>query len=202
MAVKGHYSFSHPDDCVSLHQFEGGYCGLSRVETNAVNACYLLSNRVFKQYSNIKQFEQKVFGTNPWLSEFVRTAQPLFPKPLTISQISFERKQAIHAGVFMVGDSAGLIHPLCGNGMAMALRAANIWSTLYRRYKSEDWSRSRLEARYTTEWRQNFSSRLHAGSIIQRVLLNNITARLGFGLLKAWPASIPWIISKTHGKPF
>jgi len=30
----------------------------------------------------------------------------------------------------MIGDTAGLIHPLCGNGMAMAIHSAKIASEL------------------------------------------------------------------------
>ncbi|WP_317129550.1 NAD(P)/FAD-dependent oxidoreductase [Flavobacterium zepuense] len=30
----------------------------------------------------------------------------------------------------MIGDTAGLIHPLCGNGMAMALHSAKIAAEL------------------------------------------------------------------------
>src|SRR5690606_37597063 len=38
LAVKGHYkNESYPDNTVSLHNFNGGYCGLSKTETGAVN---------------------------------------------------------------------------------------------------------------------------------------------------------------------
>ncbi len=41
LAVKSHYDYDFPEDTVALHNFNGGYCGLSKTETNAVNACYL-----------------------------------------------------------------------------------------------------------------------------------------------------------------
>jgi 2-polyprenyl-6-methoxyphenol hydroxylase-like FAD-dependent oxidoreductase len=48
-----------------------------------------------------------------------------FEKPLTISQVSFEEK-CIENHIIMIGDTAGLIHPLCGNGMAMAIHSAKL----------------------------------------------------------------------------
>jgi hypothetical protein len=47
-----------------------------------------------------------------------------FEKPLTISQVSFEEKKCENH-IIMIGD-AGLIHPLCGNGMAMAIHSAKL----------------------------------------------------------------------------
>ena len=40
LGVKAHYQADIPDDQVSLHNFEGGYCGLSRVE-NGTRECLL-----------------------------------------------------------------------------------------------------------------------------------------------------------------
>src|SRR6187431_3173880 len=37
LAVKAHYSGEFPDDLVGLHNFDGGYCGVSKVENNVVN---------------------------------------------------------------------------------------------------------------------------------------------------------------------
>ena len=37
LSVKAHYSGDFPNDLVGLHNFEGGYCGISKVEDNAIN---------------------------------------------------------------------------------------------------------------------------------------------------------------------
>ena len=42
LAVKAHYKADFPEDLVALHNFKGGYCGLSKVESNHVNAFILL----------------------------------------------------------------------------------------------------------------------------------------------------------------
>jgi 2-polyprenyl-6-methoxyphenol hydroxylase-like FAD-dependent oxidoreductase len=45
----------------------------------------------------------------------------------------------------MIGDTAGLIHPLCGNGMAMAIHSAKIVSKLRGLFYDEVKSRTELE---------------------------------------------------------
>lgn len=48
LAVKGHYSGDFPNDVVALHNFKGGYCGITKVENNAINMCYLADLKSFK----------------------------------------------------------------------------------------------------------------------------------------------------------
>jgi flavin-dependent dehydrogenase len=37
LAVKSHYKGDFPNDLVGLHNFKGGYCGVSKVENNAIS---------------------------------------------------------------------------------------------------------------------------------------------------------------------
>ncbi|GHC50394.1 NAD(P)/FAD-dependent oxidoreductase [Ulvibacter litoralis] len=202
LAVKAHYKADFSNDTVGLHNFKGGYCGLSRTETNAVNACYLTTYESFKRFGNIPDFEAAVLSKNPHLKQFYNTATPLFEKPLTISQISFQVKQPVEHHIFMVGDSAGLIHPLCGNGMAMAIHSAKIFAETYLKHrKNGTKDREALENTYTLLWNQTFLKRLHTGRKIQKLLLHPTATSVGFSVAKLFPSIVPSIIKKTHGAP-
>ena len=202
LAVKAHYEFDLRKDTVALHNFEGGYCGLSKTETHAVNACYLTTYASFKKYGAIDDFQEKVLSENPYLNQFFKQAVPLFDKPLTISQISFQKKQPIKEHIFMVGDSAGLIHPLCGNGMAMAIHSAKLVSDLLSEaIKQHTVDRQTLEKKYKAAWQQTFANRLATGRRIQRLLQNPTATAFGFQIAQLFPAIVPAIIRKTHGNP-
>ena len=202
LAVKNHFEYSFPDDLVALHNFNGGYCGLSKTETNAVNACYLTTFKSFKKYNGIEDFQKKEMSKNPFLKQFFNEAIPIFKKPLTISQISFQKKEPIENHIFMLGDSAGLIHPLCGNGMAMAIKSAQIFSELFlKKFQRENFDRTEMEREYSEKWQREFSSRLKSGRLIQKVLLNPFASKLAFGIAKTVPSLLPKIIEKTHGIP-
>ena len=207
LGVKAHYRADIPPDQVSLHNFDGGYCGLSQVEGGIVNACYLAHYRSFKQYKNVGEFQAYVLRKNPFLNHFFANATPLFDKPLVISQISFARKKPVENHVLMCGDTAGLIHPLCGNGMAMAIHSAKILSELIETHCQPQvadratFDRAALEKQYTLAWTDEFNRRLTAGRALQYVLQSPLATSIVMKGVQLTPGILPLIIKQTHGNP-
>ncbi len=201
LAVKAHYDYDFPEEKVALHNFEGGYCGLSKVESGAVNACYLTTFKSFKKVGAIDDFQKEVMASNKHLKHFFDNAKMLFEKPLSISQISFEKKNSVERHMFMLGDSAGLIHPLCGNGMAMAIHSAKLFSELFlTAFQNKTFDRAMLERNYQEKWNETFQKRLQAGRRIQSLLLHPTTAHIGLKIAQLMPSIVPRIIKRTHGE--
>ena len=203
LAVKAHYKLdTYPDNMVSLHNFEGGYCGLSKTETGAVNVCYLASYDSFKDYKSIDSYKEEVLCKNPQLKSFFDQAVPLFETDLSIAQVSFDKKSLVEDHILMLGDAAGLIHPLCGNGMAMAFHSAKLASeSILKYYNPKSFSRKDIEKEYINKWNRQFKSRMKIGSILQKILLKPGLAEASQNLIKIVPSLLPFIITKTHGKP-
>ena len=202
LAVKAHYSGYFPNDLVGLHNFNGGYCGVSKVENNSLNICYIVNYDYFKKHKNIDDFQSIEMYKNPVLKQIFENSKLLFEKPLTISQISFEKKETVYNHILMIGDSAGLIHPLCGNGMAMAIHGAKIASELILDFLSNKIkSRKELENSYTNEWNANFKKRLSYGRLLSQVLQHEKYTAFLMRFLVIFPWVLTTIIKKTHGKP-
>lgn len=202
LAVKAHYSGNIDNDLVSLHNFKGGYCGVSKVENNIINICYLADYATFKQYKNIEDYQQNILYKNKHLKSVFENSKLLFDKPITISQISFDKKQPVENHLLMIGDTAGLIHPLCGNGMAMAIHSAKIASELIVDYYSgKIISRELLEKTYTKQWYKHFGKRLFMGRILAQILTNKTITNVLFAIVASFPEIMPAIIKQTHGKP-
>lgn len=200
LAVKRHFAGDFPDDLVALHNFKGGYCGVSKVEEGRINVCYLADYAAFKQYKNIERFEQEVVYKNPHLSHCFQTFQSLFEAPLTISQVSFAEKERVHEHVLMSGDSAGMIHPLCGNGMGMAIGSAQLLSALVLRYLGGEFSsRSELEVSYKQQWQQQYRKRLLAGRAFSALFARNNMFDHAVSILTRVPVVLPFFIRQTHG---
>ena len=202
LGVKTHIKFSkHPVNTVGVHAFRGGYGGVSKTESGVVNFCYLAHYNEFKKYSNIDEFNSEVVCENPFLNELLTDGEPLFKKPLSIAQISFESKEAVSHHILMCGDAAGLIHPLCGNGMAMAIHSGKIAATLICRYLEEpSFSRANLEKEYRIAWKSQFSSRLWWGRKLQSALLNPFLSDSLFHIFSSSRVLTTSVIRKTHGK--
>ena len=202
LGIKAHYKGYFPDDAVGLHNFEGGYCGVSKVENNHINICYLVDYKTFKKHKSITDFQKNVVYKNKFLKEILSSTTMVFDKPLTISQVSFSSKKPIENHILMCGDSAGMIHPLAGNGMGMAIRSAQMASNLILDYTCGKLkSRKELELAYTKAWTKEFGLRLKAGHIISRLFRLGFISEIMMLLLQLFPFILPRIIKKTHGKP-
>ena len=202
LGVKMHVLGDFPEDKVALHNFKGGYCGVSKVENDHINLCYITDFEAFKTYKDIDAFQNEVLFKNTALKEIFNSTESQFKQPLTISQISFETKNPVENHIIMCGDTAGMIHPLCGNGMGMAIRSAQLASHLiidYLQGKIE--TRKTLENQYAKRWQKTFNLRLKAGHTIAYLFRQDWLAPKLLGLLSWFPFLIPQIIKMTHGKP-
>ena len=200
LAVKAHYNCDFPNNTVSLNNFDGGYCGVSKVENDHLNVCYLANYESFKRQKNILAFQENVLYKNNNLKKILQGAEMLFDAPLTISQISFAAKEPILNHILMIGDTAGLIHPLCGNGMAMAIHSAKIASELIAKQIANHSPRAILEKEYTAAWQKLFKNRLVFGRILSHILKTNTYENIAMISLHAMPFLLNKIIKHTHGQ--
>lgn len=201
LGVKVHVKGNFPKNLVALHNFKGGYCGVSKVENNVINLCYITSFSSFKKHKNINDFQKNVVFRNQFLKEIFKSSTPIWDKPLSISQISFETKSPIENHIIMCGDAAGMIHPLCGNGMSMAIQSAQIASKLILNYLDDKTlTRRRLEKQYIRQWKKEFGWRLKAGHFIALLFRNDKISNVLLQVLRRIPLLLPIIIKQTHGK--
>lgn len=201
LAVKIHVKGLFPENLVALHNFKGGYCGISKVENNAINICYITEYRSFKKYKNITDFQEQVVFKNEYLKRIFKESTPVFKKPLTISQVSFQTKNPIENHIIMCGDTAGMIHPLCGNGMGMAISSARLASTRILQFlNGEIKTREGLEKQYFRDWNKEFKIRLKTGHFIAWLFRNQTISQIAYSILKRTPSLLPKMIKFTHGK--
>lgn len=202
LGVKYHIKTQMPSDEIALHNFNNGYCGISQVENGIFNLCYLTHRNNLKPRKTISEMEERVLNKNPFLEDIWLNSDFLFEEPLVINEISFVKKEPVENHILMCGDTAGMITPLCGNGMAMAIRSAKILSELILKgWCNGDIQRTKLESAYTTEWNRAFANRLWAGRTIQRLFGSEWTSNLAVNLAKVKPIG-SGIVSLTHGKAF
>ena len=201
LAVKIHVKGVFPENLVALHNFKGGYCGVSKVEDNAINVCYITEYRSFKKHKNITDFQEQVVFKNKHLRKIFKETSPVFEKPLTISQISFQTKNPVEDHIIMCGDTAGMIHPLCGNGMGMAISSAQLASIRILQFlNGEIKTREGLEKQYLRDWNKEFKIRLKAGHFIAWLFRNQTISQIAYSILKRIPSLLPKMIKFTHGK--
>ena len=200
IGVKYHAMLDHPRDEIALHNFKDGYCGISPVEENKTCICYLTTAANLRNSgNNIREMERTILEKNHYIKETFSSAKILYSKPLSISQISFEKKEQYYNHVLLLGDAAGMITPLCGNGMSMALFSAQIAARCIGDYFSGKANRDQMETDYAREWKESFARRLRTGRALQSVFGKEWITNATVGLLKHFPGLVSRIIRETHG---
>ena len=200
IGVKYHREGAFPKDLIALHLFPKGYCGISCIEENKVNMCYLAHSSSLKGLNSLEKMETELLSRNPYLGQFISSSHSLYKTPLAISNISFSYKPAVEHHVLMVGDSAGLISPLCGNGMAMAIHSAKLAAECIDTYFKSKQDRNQLERSYQNRWKRNFSTRLRVGKALQHAFFLPHLPELAIPFMNNFPKISSQIIAKTHGK--
>ncbi|HMO31798.1 MAG TPA: NAD(P)/FAD-dependent oxidoreductase [Lacibacter sp.] len=203
IGVKYHIRTRHPADLIALHNFADGYCGISQVEDGICCLCYLTSAENLRRSGNsIAGMEARILQRNPHLRRIFSEAEFLWEQPVTISQVSFAAKSQVEAHVLLLGDAAGMITPLCGNGMSMALHAGKLAHRFMHNFLQGTISREAMEQQYQQAWRQQFSKRLYTGRSIQSFFGHPTLTEILVRSFRSFPFLAQPLIRLTHGTPF
>lgn len=200
VAVKYHIQVPFDRNLIALHNFKDGYCGISMINETDSCLCYLTTSKQLQENGNdIKRLEENVLMRNPHLKKIFSEATFLYSKPLAISNISFKKKECYQNGLIMLGDAAGTIAPLCGNGMSMALRSSKILAKYISHHLKNEISKKELIDSYQYEWNHNFKTRIKVGYRLQKLFGKKATTIFSLHVLRLFPKLFQKVISLTHG---
>jgi flavin-dependent dehydrogenase len=203
IGVKYHIRFPFPGDTIALHNFKDGYCGISQIEDGKCCLCYLTTARNLKESNNsIAEMERSILFQNPALKNIFENAEFLYEEPLVISQVSFAKKDLVENHVLMIGDAAGMIPPLCGNGMSMALHSSKMAYETMDLFLQHKMTRKEMEKMYVAVWKKKFSVRVRIGRFVQRLFGRNQMTLFFLQSMRLLPFLANLVIRSTHGKVF
>ncbi|MCC9138765.1 NAD(P)/FAD-dependent oxidoreductase [Pontibacter silvestris] len=202
IGVKYHVQLDFPKDLIALHNFKDGYAGISAIENDCYCLCYLTTRRNLRLHGTIPAMEEAVLHQNPHLRRVFKEADFLYNQPEVINEISFATKTCIENHMLMCGDAAGMVAPLCGNGMAMAIHSGKLATEQVTNYFNNGRNRQLLEQGYTQAWQQQFQNRLRIGRTVQHLFGSSVLSEMAVSTLKYIPAAIQLLMRQTHGQPF
>lgn len=194
--------YEHPKKMIALHNFSYGYVGFSRIEDDKYCFCYLTSRDNLKKTNDIQRLESEILSKNPYIKDILENSEFIFDKPKVINEITFAPKTLFEGNLLMCGDTAGMITPLCGNGMAMAIHSAKILSQNLILYLDKKISFEQCKQNYLLEWNKNFKQRLKIGRNIQRFFGNPFLSELLVQSTKILPFIKNILVKQSHGKVF
>lgn len=198
VAFKAHFAGVDMPGQIELHAFSDGYCGLSHVEEKRVNACWISHQRALKQAGGAPEaMIDQMMAENDALAQRLRPMERVTDFE-AISQVPLAPKDAIVQDVCMVGDTAGMIAPMCGDGMAMALRAAELAVPLVDDVLTGRRSAAAFRSAYRDAWRETFDTRMRLGRWLHHAYMRPGAAAWAVRACRLVPALGRWFIRKTR----
>lgn len=199
IGVKYHIKGRFKANEIALHSFEGGYCGMSKIENDTFCLCYLVDAEMLKKNNNkIDQLEKNVLWRNVYLKTIFTTAQFIWDKPLVISNVQFSKHALSHQNTLFVGDAAGSISPLSGNGMSIAARGANELAQLI----LQETDINRLIEKYNSKWDYIFGKRVKNARLLNSIMLNPTYHNWVLNILNSFPFIKNKVVSAMQGEEF
>ncbi len=199
LALKAHHLGRPLGGRVELHTFPGGYCGLAEVEGGRVNVCLLVRAAAWRAATHgrrdpVQAFCEWMQRQNPYLHDWLSAAERIDERWLSIAQVPFCDKPAAEGDILMAGDAGGLIVPLTGDGIAIALRSGMMAAE-----ECERMLAGALSTRaYGTRWQRAFGRRYLLGRALQAILLQPHLAPPALRAAAALPPLADWIIARTR----
>ncbi|HEY8529034.1 MAG TPA: NAD(P)/FAD-dependent oxidoreductase [Paenibacillaceae bacterium] len=116
---------------VELFFFRGGYAGLAPVEGDRHNLAALVTRRFFREAGGtVHGVLEAAARGHVRLGRRLAGASPVPGSEAAAAPVFVSRRPVPWGAVPHVGDAAAVIPPLCGDGMAMALRSAALCAPL------------------------------------------------------------------------
>lgn len=190
-AFKAHFHGVPPlDHRVELHAIPGGYAGLVRVDGGLTNCCFLIDAAAARAArGDADALVRTHLSTNPLLRGRIAGTERAGEWVAT-GPLDYAVREPAAEGVLLLGDAAGIIDPFCGDGMAMALRSAELAAGCV--------PGTGREAVYRAAWRREFLRRLRVARWLRAALLTPWAAEGLVAGLRPFPATVRCLVRATR----
>lgn len=195
---KRHYRVEGRDDrAIELLSYRDGYLGVNAIEGGATNICGLVHQRRLAGHrGGWETFVEQLRTEGPQLESLFAGATPEQDEFLSCEPVIFAAREPVEEGMFLVGDAAGIIDPLAGNGMAMAIQSAAIAAPLILARINREDDDAPLRA-YTAAWHTAFDSRLRWSRRIAVLLSRPALLHAAIAARPA-PSIGAWLLRRTR----
>ena len=168
-----------PGAC-EIYFYKDGYGGLSSIEGDISNLCFIISAEQVKRYHSNPDLVMRELVMKNHRAAYTLAHAQTESEWLSASWERFGRQQPSPAkGLLAIGDSAAFIDPFTGSGMLLAFESGELVADVINRHPKE------VEADYTAEYLQKFESRLRISGWLRRAAFKPRLAGIGIALCGA-----------------
>lgn len=193
VALKQYYNTSIESDAVEIHAVGGGYCGVVNIAPQVANVCCLIRKEMLKEAGGAEALLAYLKPQSPALGRRLDEPADILERPLAVSNLHFRPRATFHRDVCLAGDAAGMIAPLCGDGMAMAVSSADLAARHASSFLRGEIDAGQFKSGYASDWNRQFRSSMWTARQVQRMFVGR-KAAASLGVRSA--SFAPWIVGK------
>lgn len=192
LGLKAHFTEASPPQSVDLYFFPGGYCGVTPVSANAINACAMVR-------SDVAHTLEEVFAKEPRLWQRSRAWQPLFAA-VTTSPLYFREPETECDGMMLAGDAAGFIDPFAGDGISLALQSGSLAAESIIPFLRGSCSIEEARRQYRSAYRKRFTAAFRNAARLRAALAAPRWVRSAGLAIAAIPAVGKMLVKGTRAR--
>lgn len=148
---------------MELFLFIQGYGGLSLVEEDTANLCFVVRRECLRRVGGWEALLESILDEVPGIRDRLQDAIPCWTKPLAISPIPYGHLSGAADGIWRVGDQAAVIPSFTGDGISIALHSAALASQMFLDGKTAD--------QYAGCLANQLSVRMRFASMLSRIMV-------------------------------
>lgn len=198
MALVAHFRGVPPSDRADVHLVHRGFFAATTVDEGLYSVNLVLPRPALKQRGpgDWDTFVQDHLQAEPALVERLRGAERVTPWRGT-GPFAFTTTAQTRPGLALVGDAAGYVDPLTGEGIYFALFGARAVATALEQALHTPAHEAAAMAGYRRARRRELAPRLFAARCLQRGLRHPWLVRTAVAALQRWPALADLVVTMT-----
>jgi len=179
-------------ETVELVLFPGGYAGLMPVERGRTVLCWLMPRAVLRGLGVWPAALEWLLGACPHLARRLAGSVSLLARPVAVAGIPYGfLHRGGEGGVFRLGDQAGVIPSLAGDGVAIALLSG--------RLAAEAWLGGEGSAAgYHWRLRRRLRPAVRVAGVAHRVMRSGAFQSWAVQACRQWPGLLTGLASATR----
>jgi flavin-dependent dehydrogenase len=195
VGFKSHWRLAYPQTgalrgYMELFLFPDGYGGLSLVEGDVANLCFVVRRTELRRTGGWSAQLAAILADNELLRQRLQGATALWERPLAVSPIPYGYLAGGVPGLWRVGDQAAVIPSFTGDGISIALHSGALAAQML------------LEGASAEDYHCSLRAQLRPGmslaTLISRAMVSGAGRALAPLFLSLFPNAMTWIARSTR----
>ena len=186
---KAHFENMGNENRVEMHLFPGGYLGISNVDDKTTNIACIVKKSAVNQPITFMD-EIKNHPSMQIFKERMSKSKMIYPQWLMGQLPEFGiRSNPAMKNIFWIGDAAGSIPPICGDGLAIAITSGCLAADCFLKSNAKE---------FKNEWVKRYHRRFFIAKYIHKFMTTKYLESLAVEACRLFPSLPTYLWSQTR----